>query len=110
MAIQYLLKKLHPDYKCQIYALIKGRFGHAVPCYCDPDNKWYYLENAWDKERGLHGSFNSQKELEDYLSMIYHKHHDKDNDDEVTIMPYETYESLSESINYNKNKEVNLIG
>lgn len=104
LAIQHLFKKLHPDMPCKIWALMKGRFGHAVPCFCDND-KYYYLENAWDKEKGLWGPFDDEDALRSYLESIYHKHHDKDNDDEVIVIPYEEYEKmnyLEETINYNK--------
>ena len=94
IAIRYVMKNMHPDMPCCIYALRKGRFGHAVPTFID-DEKYYYLENAWDKEMGMHGPFNSKEELENYLSGLYHKHHDKDNDDEVYVYPYEN-ENLTE--------------
>ena len=90
LVVQYLLKRYHPDMPCEIYTLVKGRFGHAVPCFID-DSKWYYLENAWDKEKGLHGPFMSRDELEKYLSYVYHKNHDKDNDDDVLIRTYSDY-------------------
>lgn len=99
IAIRHLMKNMHPDMPCCIYALRKGRFGHAVPTFID-DEKYYYLENAWDKEMGMHGPFNSKEELENYLSGLYHKHHDKDNDDEVYVYPYEN-ENLTE---YNINE------
>ena len=94
IAIKHLLNKYHPDIVVKIYALRKGRFGHAVPTFLD-DDKYYYLENAWDKEMGMHGPFNTQPELENYLSGLYHKHHDKDNDDDVYVYPFE-HENLTE--------------
>ncbi len=80
IATQYLMNKYHPDIDCELYALTKGRFGHCVCTLKDLD-KYYYLENAWDKKRGLHGPFNSKEELEAYLDQCYHEAHDKDNDD-----------------------------
>lgn len=100
LAIQYLMNKLHPNYKCDIYALTKGRFGHAVPCYQEPEGKWYYFENAWDKERGLHGPFADEEHMKRYLDMIYHKHHDKDNDDPVVVRTYREFEGLTESVQF----------
>lgn len=87
LAIKYLMEQLHPEIKVSLYALYKGRFGHCVCTLEDADGKFYYLENAWDKERGLH-EFNSKEELEEYLNYIYHKHHDKDNDDPVEVLLY----------------------
>ena len=98
IAIKHLYNKLHPECECKIMALTKGRFGHAVPIIRDND-KWFYLENAWDKERGWHGSFSSEAEIRDYLSHLYHKHHDKDNDDPVVVQTYEEYAGLTESFN-----------
>lgn len=92
---RYLLNKFHPEIKVQLYALYKGRFGHCV-CTFEDNGKYYYLEHAWDKEQGLHGPFNSEVELEDYLDFIYHKNHDKDNDDAVLVMKYNPSE-LTES-------------
>ena len=94
IAIKHLLNKYHPNIVVKIYALRKGRFGHAVPTFLD-DDKYYYLENAWDKEMGMHGPFSTQPELENYLSGLYHKHHDKDNDDDVYVYPFE-HENLTE--------------
>lgn len=102
IAIKYLFEKLHPDYKTQMYALTKGRFGHCVIGFQNSNNEWFYLENAWDKEKGLHGSFKSQYDLEEYLEMLYHKHHDKDNDDDVFVVKYEDYLDLLEFVNYKK--------
>ena len=103
IAIKHLFSRLHPDYECKIMALTKGRFGHAVPIFRHPGDEsgkeWYYLENAWDKERGLHGGFRTEDELRDYLDKIYHKHHDKDNDDPVIVQTYEEYAGLTESEN-----------
>ena len=97
--IRHLLNKYHPDLKVQLYAMTTGRYGHCVPTFCDC-GKYYYLENAWDKEMGLHGGFDSKEELERYLSDIYHKHHDKDTGgEEVIVEPYDRYETLiSESV------------
>ena len=98
IAIKHLMSKMHPDMPCKIFALTKGRFGHAVPTY-NNKGKYYYFENAWDKEKGLHGPFDSEGSLRNYLSYIYHKNHDKDNDDEVVVEPYEEFEkeNLNES-------------
>lgn len=91
LAIKYLINKLHPEYKCQIYALTKGRFGHAVPCYSDDSGSWFYFENAWDKELGIHGPFANVKELTNYLNLIYEKNHKNDNDDMVVVQAYEDF-------------------
>lgn len=97
IAIKHLMSKMHPDMPVKIFALTKGRFGHAVPTY-NNNGKYYYFENAWDKEKGLHGPFESEDMLKEYLSYIYHKNHDKDNDDEVNVEPYENFEAnLNES-------------
>jgi len=85
ICIKYLINSILDGYECHGYALRKGRFGHAVPGFKTPTGEWYYLENAWDKERGLHGPFKSEEELMDYFDYLYHKHHDKDNDDPVTV-------------------------
>ena len=90
IAIKHLMSKMHPDMPVKIFALTKGRFGHAVPTY-ENKGKYYYFENAWDKEKGLHGPFDSEGDLRMYLSYIYHKNHDKDNNDEVTVTPYDEY-------------------
>lgn len=103
LAIKHLFDKLHPECKTQMYALLKGRFGHCTIGFMTPDEKWYYLENAWDKERGLHGPFEKQNDLEKYLNYLYHKHHDKDNDDDVIVQTYEEYKGLNESINFLEN-------
>lgn len=99
LAIKYLFEKLHPDYKTQMYALMKGRFGHCVIGFMTPENKWYYLENAWDKQRGLHGPFETKESLEDYFNNTYYNAHKDDNDDDVIVMTYEDYTkaSLNES-------------
>lgn len=97
VATRYLLNKLHPEIKVQLYALYKGRFGHCV-CTFEDNGKYYYLEHAWDKEQGLHGPFNSEDELEDYLDFIYHKNHDKDNDAPVEVIKYNPLE-LEENYN-----------
>ena len=55
ICIKYLINSILDGYECHGYALRKGRFGHAVPGFKTPKGDWYYLENAWDKERGLHG-------------------------------------------------------
>lgn len=97
IAIKHLMSKMHPDMPVTIFALRKGKFGHAVPTYKNKD-KYYYFENAWDKEKGTHGPFNSEEDLKQYLSFIYHKNHDKDNDDEVTVEPFEAVkDNLNES-------------
>lgn len=87
VATRYLLNKYHPEINVQLYALYKGRFGHCV-CTFEDDGKYYYLEHAWDKESGLHGPFDSEAELEDYLDFIYHKNHDRDNIDPVYVEKY----------------------
>jgi phosphoesterase RecJ-like protein len=92
LAVKYLFNKYYPEMKCQIYALTKGRYiGHAVPCFCD-NGSWYYLENAWDKEKGLHGPYASQIDLETYLKNMYYQHHKDDNDEDVVVMPFEQSE------------------
>lgn len=93
VATRYLLNKLHPEIKVQLYALYKGRFGHCV-CTFEDNGKYYYLEHAWDKEAGLHGPFDSEQELEDYLDFIYHKNHDKDNTDPVYVEKYNPNELI----------------
>jgi len=99
IATDYLINKYHPDIKCQLYALMKGRFGHCV-CTLNDNGNYYYLENAWDKKRGLHGPFASEGELEKYLFNTYFEAHKDDNDDEVIVRKYEDYlkENLSESL------------
>lgn len=87
---KYLLNKYNPDIKVQLYALTKGRFGHCV-CGFEDDGKYWHLENAWDKELGLHGPFYSETELRKYFEDLYHKHHDKDNDDPVVVGTYEEW-------------------
>ena len=100
LAQKYLFSKMHPDMETELYALTKGPFGHCIFTFKDCD-KYYYLENAWDKEKGMHGPFNSKEDLENHLCMLYHKHHDKDNSWPVNISTYEEYlknRSLTESV------------
>jgi len=88
IVLRYLLNKYHPERIPQLYALMKGRYGHCVTTYKTPEGKYYYYENAWDKENGpkaLHGPFNSEKELQDYLYNLYTNAH-KDDTDEPTIV------------------------
>lgn len=46
-------------------------------------------DSSWDREHRLHGPFNSQEELEDYLNYVYYMNHKEDNDlesrDEVEV-------------------------
>lgn len=97
LVTEYLLNKYFPSIKPQLYALIKGRFGHCVCTFCDNGN-YYYLENAWDKEKGLHGPFETESILEDYLDFIYHKNHDKDNDNKVSVTKYYPRKVLKEEV------------
>lgn len=81
LAIKYLFNQLHPDYICKLYALTKGRYGHCVPCICTPSGEWFYIENAWDKERGIHGPLYNEDALKEYLTDIYdYQHNDVQND------------------------------
>lgn len=96
LAIKHLIAKSHPDCECVIYALRKGRFGHAVPGILS-DGKWYYYENAWDKEKGVHGPFDDEESLKDFLSDMYHYRHDADNDDDVTVSEFILDKRLNES-------------
>lgn len=111
IAIKYLFNKLHPECACDIYALYKGKYGHAVPCFYEPESeKYYYIENAWDKEKGIHGGFNSLSELENYLKFIYWKNHKDDNDDEVYIMTYNSDKTLTESfLDYMKDQRTEIL-
>ena len=93
VAERYLLNKFHPEINVQLYALYKGRFGHCV-CTFEDNGKYFYLEHAWNKEEGLHGPFYSEEELEEYLDFIYHKNHDKDNNDHVYVVKYNPSELL----------------
>lgn len=106
ICIKYLINSILDGYECHGYALRKGRFGHAVPGFKTPKGDWYYLENAWDKERGLHGPFKSEKELMDYFDYIYHKHHDKDNNDPVTV---ERWNCLMEELYCDKNRDLEIL-
>lgn len=107
IAIKYLFEKNHPNFKTQMYALMKGRFGHCVIGFNDGQD-WYYLENAWDKERGLHGPFKSDKDLEKYFKDIYYKHHCDDNSDPVILQKYEEYLNLTENVNFQENIYYNI--
>lgn len=106
ICIKYLINSILDGYECHGYALRKGRFGHAVPGFKTPTGEWYYLENAWDKERGLHGPFKSEEELMDYFDYIYHKHHDKDNDDPVTV---ERWNCLMEELYCDRYKDLEIL-
>lgn len=103
LAINHLMKKLHPELKGQLYALIKGRFGHCTYGFSDGNN-FYYLENAWDKMKEnnqptIYGPFDSEDKLIDFFEKIYHKFHDKDNDCPVIIKHYEEYEKTRKHLN-----------
>lgn len=87
----YLINKKYPTYKTQIYLLTKNTHGHAVTCFYDPNNhKWFYLENAWNKEKGIHGPFSNIQNLKNYICFIYYKNHTEDNT-KVSIKTYKQY-------------------
>lgn len=96
IAIKYLMNKYHPEDKVVLYGVTKSPKGHCVPCYCHK-GKWYYIENSWDKEKGLHGYFDSQEELEEYLKYVYYENHKDDTpkDSEVNVREYTLNEELS---------------
>lgn len=105
IAAKYLFEKYYPDIPCELYALTTGRFGHCVPCFNDNGN-YYYLENAWDKNKGLWGPMKSEEELKKYLENTYHKFHDNDTGfAPVKVRTYSEYlreaiNSLNESITF----------
>jgi len=96
IAIKYLMNKFHPEDEVIIYTLIKSPKGHCVPCYCH-NGKWYYIENAWDKEKGLHGYFDSKDELEKYLEFVYQENHENDTpiDSNVKVSEYQINEKIA---------------
>jgi len=77
IAIKYLMHKYHPEDPVCLFALTKPPKGHCVACY-EHDGEWYYLETSWDKERGLHGPFDSKDDIKNYLKQMYFKHHKND--------------------------------
>lgn len=95
IAIKYLMNKYHPEDEVVLYGVTKSPKGHCVPCYCH-EGKWYYIENSWDKEKGLHGYFDSQKELEDYLKYVYYENHKDDTpkENEVKVREYKLDEKI----------------
>lgn len=99
IVIKYLMNKLHPEDEVKLYALMKKPKGHCIACYCH-NNKWYYLENAWDKEKGLHGPWDSEDELKTWLKNMYLYHHQNDTpkENEVTLDNYVI--SLQEEYKY----------
>jgi len=92
----FLLHQKHPNYKTQIYVLSNGKVGHMVTCFCIPEtNKWYYIENAWDKEKGVHGPFDSRHDLKDYLAfLLYYKNY-KETMGEVVVRTYKAYQKIN---------------
>lgn len=105
--IKYLINKYHPEIKTQMYGMTMGPFGHCL-ISLDDGGKLYHLENAWNLEQGLHGSFDSENELKEYFESLYHKHHDKDTDAPIFVRTYEDYlaekENLNESENFVRNE------
>ena len=98
-AAKYLFNKHYPDIPCEMYALTTGRFGHCVPCFNDHGN-WYYLENAWDKEKGLWGPYPTEDALKRYLESVYHKNHDQDTGfAPVKVRRYEEYLKECQALN-----------
>lgn len=91
IAIKYLMNKFHPEDNVILFGLVKQPAGHCVPCYCH-DGKWYYIENSWDKEKGLHGYFESKDELKKYLKFMYYTNHKDDTpvDSPVQVTNYES--------------------
>jgi len=89
IAVKYLMNKLHPEDTVKLFTMTKSPIGHCVPCYRHND-KWYYIENSWDKEKGLHGYFESEDELKKYLKFIYFENHKDDTpkDSKVEVGKY----------------------
>lgn len=106
--IKYLINKYHPEIKTQMYGMTMGPFGHCL-ISLDDGGKLYHLENAWNLEQGLHGSFDSEDELKEYFESLYHKHHDKDTDAPVFVRTYEDYLAEKENLNESENSISKII-
>lgn len=50
----------------------KGGRTHTLPYYIDKDNKVYWLENAWEAQKGIHGPYNSIEDLKKHITTIHH--------------------------------------
>ncbi len=107
IAIKYLMNKLHPEDEVKLWALRKNPKGHCVVTYCH-DGKWYYLENAWNKEMGLHGPYKSEESVKNWLKKAYYYHHKDDTpkESEVTLEPYVM--NLEESYLYEESNTISL--
>ena len=100
LAFKYLMNKYHPEDEVKLYALTTDIQGHCVPVYLH-DSKWFYAEFSWNNEYGIHGPFDSQEELEDYLNYVYYMNHKEDNNlesrDEVDVEEIEGEQLLEDT-------------